>query len=314
MEDILGQLLASLPKLRSLEQKPPKWHWPSMIGEGCLTLIAGEPGAMKSMLLQSFACGISQGKLWTTECDPQPVIYLDRENPLAVVQQRTETFELDNEDNLWYWGLWNETPPPPIGHEVYPYIASKLKPIFIFDSMVRFHKGDENDATQVAASMEHFRQLCALGASVVLLHHKGKPKSEGPTSPYRGTSEIAGACDIGFSLIKKKSEMGFSLILEGFKNRFEEEKAIKFNFNEHGIITPIELPITIKDTGMFAIQEQLAKFPMISQNHIRLLTKIGEARLRSLLKQGLGTMWNEHLDGTAKKYALVDYKGLSGIS
>lgn len=284
------QLKATCADILDLEYKPPNWIWPSFIAEGCLHIIAGEPGAMKSMLSLSFACGKAMGNLWGIECSPREVWYIDRENPLMVAQQRCAAFELTKPHQLCYWGLWAEkSEPPPIGHAVYPIIAEG-NPIIIFDSLIRFHRGDENEAKDMASAMTGFRQLCAKGATVIVLHHKGKEKFEGPTPAYRGSSEILGAVDIAFSLAKKEKDDHVQLDLKGIKNRFQATSDLKFIFDKNkGIIIPTELPVLNRDEEL--LKEKLDNLPGHKAVVYATMTGWSEDKVRIILKAWEGKLW-----------------------
>src|SRR5204863_9522727 len=115
---------------------------------------------------------------------------------------------------LHHWGLWVSTQPPVVESGTYLKLARKYHPVFIFDSLIRFHDGDENSATDMKRPTHAFRQLCSAGATVIVLHHRGKRGIEGgKSSPYRGSSEIAGACDLAFSVTKEKMEGGVQPLL-----------------------------------------------------------------------------------------------------
>lgn len=87
----------------------------------------------------------------------------------------------------------------------------------IFDSLIRFHEGEENSATEMAEVMQELRALAHAGATLVLLHQRAKSE----TSRYRGSSDIAGGVDTAIS-ISRDRKAGL-LTLECFKSRYVEE-------------------------------------------------------------------------------------------
>jgi hypothetical protein len=158
--------------------------------------------------------------------------------------------------------------------------------------------------------MTAFRSLVALGATVIILHHKGKARSEGPTPPYRGSSEIAAACDIGFSIEKKKSKIGYDLILDCFKSRFNPEAQLKFHFDaERKLILPSELPIM--NTDEQKLYDAIQKAPGFRGAVYSTMTGINENSTSSLLKSGDGVKWrSEKVGKSILWYPFVDSKGL----
>ena len=61
------------------------------------------------------------------------------------------------------------------------------KGVIIFDSLVAFHPGSEQDSKRDWKYMDGFRSLASAGATVIVIHHSGK--SEG-SKEYRGSSDI----------------------------------------------------------------------------------------------------------------------------
>lgn len=52
--------------------------------------------------------------------------------------------------------------------------AREKRPLIIFDSLIGFHDGKDQDASETRRCLQHYRRLAAEGASPVLLHHAGK--------------------------------------------------------------------------------------------------------------------------------------------
>jgi AAA domain len=95
--------------------------------------------------------------------------------------------------------------------------------VLIIDSMIRFHRADENSATQMAPVMATLRELATIGASIIVLHHKSK----GETSSYRGSSDIVTGADVALSLVKRDG----LLELRTIKNRFAAEATVQIKPN-----------------------------------------------------------------------------------
>ena len=92
-------------------------------------------------------------------------------------------------------------------------------PLLIWDSLVQFHNGNEQSATQTRAFMTHFRALANLGATVLVLHHTGKTPA---SQDYRGLSDIKAAVDMAYCLESEMTLAGgiYRLTLRNFKARF----------------------------------------------------------------------------------------------
>lgn len=301
-ESPIGGILNNIPKLSKVDASPPNWIWPGLLVDQAFHIISAEPGSMKSYFMLQVACGLAQGQLFGVQCLPRNVVYVDKENPASMVLDRAQHMGLKDESRLTYWGMWCDMQPADVQFtSTYLAMAKELKPLFVFDSLVRFHSGDENDAGHMAQVSRHFRALTAVGATVVLLHHKGKPTFDGRGSPYRGSSEIAGSCDIGHGLTKVQEGGGQMLTFKCFKNRFEEEKEIKFFFDKHRkIFVPTETPVISHDEQI--VLSAIKAEPGRGQRELALKTGFGEHKLRDILKRWDGRLWTGIVDGKRSFY------------
>ena len=75
--------------------------------------------------------------------------------------------------------------------------AREERPLIIFDSLIGFHSGSEQDASETRRHFQYYRRLAAVGASPVVLHHTGKGDN---SKQYRGSSDIKGAVDCAYLL------------------------------------------------------------------------------------------------------------------
>jgi RecA-family ATPase len=160
-----------IPDVLQLEHQETEWLVDGIIPRGSVNLIAGEPGSYKSWLAFALLRGLtSTGRFLDRECRPASVLYLDRENPLAVVRERLATLGVESLNEARIWGGWLQEDPPAIGDARLLEIARDRKPLIVFDSLIRFHSADENSATEMAKVMQDLRALANAGATVIALH------------------------------------------------------------------------------------------------------------------------------------------------
>jgi|RhiMetdeSRZDD1v2_1073273.scaffolds.fasta_scaffold237316_1 hypothetical protein len=97
-----------IPKIRSLVIPPISWIVPGMIVDGGFHVIAGVPGSMKSMLALYIAGRVSAGVnvFDSSIINPRRVVYVDKENPPHLVQDRFRLLGINDESNLHYWNNW----------------------------------------------------------------------------------------------------------------------------------------------------------------------------------------------------------------
>jgi len=291
--------LRMIPSIADVEATSTEWVVEDMIAEGEYHIISGAPSSMKSMLALSMGYGISKGaEVLGRKTVQKPVLYIDKENPVSLIKDRQVLLGIVDELNLHYWGSW-VFEIPTCFDSVYLKLAEKYKPVMIFDSMIRLHALDENKATEMRQVSESFRRLCNLGATVIVLHHRGKPSVEGGRSPYRGSSEIEAGCDIAYCLAKKKTEDGPLLDVRCFKNRHGPETEFRLRFDsEKGLFLP---QLTDEERAIEKISKAISEKPKTSVTEIKKATGIPETKLREILKKGEGTGWtskagphNEH--------------------
>ncbi len=285
--------LRLIPRIADVKATSTEWVVEDMIAEGEYHLISGAPASMKSMLALSMAYGIRRGtEIFGRQTVQKPVLYIDKENPVGLIKERWPLLKIVDESNLYYWGDWFYEIPN-IPHIVFEKLADKYKPVMIFDSLIRLHNLEENDATAMRGVSAFFRRLCNLGATVIVLHHQGKGSLEGGRSPFRGSSEIAAGCDIAYCLTKKKTEDGLFLDVRCFKNRHGLESEFRLRFDsEKGLFLPqLTEEVEAEQERMKKISKAIAEKPEASFAEIQQATGIPENKLRKLLKKGEGIGW-----------------------
>ena len=284
--------LRMIPRIADVKATSTEWVVEDMIAQGEYTLISGAPASMKSMLALSIADGIRRGtEIFGRQTMQKIVLYIDKENPVSLIKERWPLLKIVGESNLYYWGYWF-TEIPDVPHPVYVKLAERYQPVMIFDSLIRFHSLDENEATAMRGVSQFFRGLCNLGATVIVLHHQGK-SSEGSRSPFRGSSEIEAGCDIAYCLTKKMTEDGLFLAVRCFKNRHGLETEFRLRFDsEKGLFLPqLTEEVEAKQEHMKKISKAIAEKPGASVSEIQKATGIPEKQLRKLLKKGEGMGW-----------------------
>jgi hypothetical protein len=165
-----------------------------------------------------------------------PVLYLDGENPLCVAKQRLWDLGIPETPELRVWGGWVDPPAPGPNHALLRQYARDHRPLFIWDSLVQFHDGEEQSATETRAFMKHFRHLAHVGATILILHHTGKTAT---SQEYRGSSDIKAAVDMAYVLEAESTLMGsvHRLMLRNFKGRYAPGKNFGLEFvNRQGFV------------------------------------------------------------------------------
>jgi len=213
--------IASVDDIGSIWEVESSLNWliPDLLPEGSINLICSESGTGKTWLAYDLAGAVAHGRsVFGKQVAQRKVLYVDGENPAYVVKQRLHDLGIEEINDLKVWGGWEREAPPGPHHPVIREFAADEKPLIIWDSLVQFHTGDEQSATETRRFMNGFRVLAQLGATVVILHHTGKSDK---AQEYRGSSDIKAAVDMAFTLESRNKGAGTvdELILRPFKTR-----------------------------------------------------------------------------------------------
>ena len=269
-----------------------EWMVEGILPRASVTLLAGEPGSYKTWLALALLRGVAGGTSFLgRKCAQASVLYLDRENPLAVVRERLAVLGIDSSAaaDSRIWGGWLDDAPPGIGDVRLLEIARERRPLIVFDSLIRFHAAaDENSASAMAIVMGDLRALANAGATVVALHHK--PKSEG--SHYRGSSDIAGGVDTAWA-VSRDRDAGL-LRLECFKSRYAEEFSLTLRpelGSSGGFVVTDSPEASSEQTDVEKLAEAIRRTP--GQPKIRIVEASGvrRSRARALLERFEGQYW-----------------------
>jgi len=196
-----------------------RWLIDEIIALGSLSLICSESGTGKTWLAYFMAGCVAHGTSFLgRKVKKCPVLYLDGENPLFVVKQRLNDLSIASTRDLAVWGGWNDSPPPGPDSSVVVDFAKQGDCLIVYDSLVEFHSGSEQSATETRVFMRRLRRLANLGAAVLLLHNTGKSES---SKVYRGSSDIKAAVDMAYLLERTSGDDGKlgELTLKCFKGR-----------------------------------------------------------------------------------------------
>ena len=258
---------------------------------GTVNLITGESGSGKTTVAAAICSAVDRGEPFAGfETQRRPVSVLDRENPLAVTVERFDRLHISYGENFKIWGGWAATEPPaPFTPIVMSWVAAcEPKPLIVVDSLVSFHGGDENDATETRAYMQGFRRLADLGATLIVLHHSGKGES---SKEYRGSSDIKASVDVGYHLANiggdpSRLEL---LRLKAFKARFTVQVETIFHVADGRFTVDGRSP---SQTTSELLQQLLIANPGIKAKEFEDLSQLkglGRDRARKFLKIGIGS-------------------------
>jgi hypothetical protein len=213
-----------------IKYPPPYYLIDQIIMKGTVSILGGVPGIGKSIIALSIIKSLLTGEpLWGRfqVFETGPVILVDEENPAHLLSERLQLIGI--EENLSLHLLFSQG--VRLDEESYfdafMRKLEEVKPILVvIDSLIRVHRQNENDNTEMARVIEQIRRIANWGTTVLLIHHY--KKGETPLiERFRGASEIIAGVDIQYALIRTRYSY---LIFKSVKTRTVPLPPIKLRF------------------------------------------------------------------------------------
>lgn len=201
----------------------PQIHWliEGLWADQAVGILGGEPKCCKSFLALDVAVSVASGAACLRQFPVRrtgKVLLFPAEDSLAVVRQRLEG--IASAAGVSFPALPVEVITAPslrldtaVDRQRLSDTVQNLQPILlILDPLIRLHRLDENDASQIAALLSYLRQLQRqFQLAVLLVHHARKDAhSSRPGQALRGSSELHGWGDSNLYLRRKGSQLTLS--------------------------------------------------------------------------------------------------------
>lgn len=215
----------SLPVQRAsqLASSSPQTQWlvEQLWSEQAVGILGGEPKCCKSFLALDVAVSVASGAACLRQFPVRrsgPVLLFPAEDSLAVVRQRLQGIAAAAQVPFASLPVQVITAPAlrldtPTDRQRLSHTVQQQRPVLlILDPLIRLHRVDENDATQIAALLSYLRQLQRqFQLAVLLVHHARKDShSTRPGQALRGSSELHGWGDSNLYLRRKGSQLTLS--------------------------------------------------------------------------------------------------------
>jgi hypothetical protein len=198
-----------------------QWLVEELWTEQAVGILGGEPKCCKSFLALDVAVSVASGAACLRQFPVRrhgPVLLFPAEDSLAVVRQRLEgiataaqvAFASLPVDVITAPALRLDTA---ADRERLANTVQSLKPtLLILDPLIRLHRVDENDASQIAALLSYLRELQRKFQLAVLLVHHARKDSQAsrPGQALRGSSELHGWGDSNLYMRRKGSQLTLS--------------------------------------------------------------------------------------------------------
>ncbi len=215
--------LLPVQRASQLSTAGPQTQWlvEGLWSDQAVGILGGEPKCCKSFLALDVAVSVASGAACLRQFQVRrtgKVLLFPAEDSLAIVRQRLEGIACAAQVAFQSLPVEVITAPTlrldtPTDRQRLTQTIESLQPILlILDPLIRLHRVDENDATQVAALLSYLRELQRqFHLAILLVHHARKDShSSRPGQALRGSSELHGWGDSNLYLRRKGSQLTLS--------------------------------------------------------------------------------------------------------
>jgi AAA domain len=198
-----------------------QWLVESLWADQAVGILGGEPKCCKSLLALDLAVSVASGASCLRQFPVRrtgKVLLFPAEDSLAIVRLRLEA--IAGAAGVAFASLPVEVITAPsvrldaaTDRQRLSNTVDHLRPILlILDPLIRLHRVDENDATQIAALLSYLRELQRqFHLAVPLVHHARKDSnSSRPGQALRGSSELHGWGDSNLYMRRRGSQLTLS--------------------------------------------------------------------------------------------------------
>jgi hypothetical protein len=198
-----------------------QWLVQGLWSDQAVGILGGEPKCCKSFLALDLAVSVASG----TPCLRRfavrragPVLLFPAEDSLAVVRRRLEGICTAADVDFQSLPVEVITAPTlrldaPMDRERLTNTVQARQPrLLILDPLIRLHRVDENDASQMAALLSYLRQLQrTFQVAVLVVHHARKDaNATRPGQALRGSSELHGWGDSNLYMRRRGAQLTLS--------------------------------------------------------------------------------------------------------
>jgi hypothetical protein len=198
-----------------------QWLIEGLWSDQAVGILGGEPKCCKSFMALDIAVSVASGHPCLRQYPVHrsgKVLLFPAEDSLSAVRQRLEgiaaaaqvAFDSLPVEVITAPSLRLDTP---ADRQRLSNTVAQLQPrLLILDPLIRLHRVDENDATQIAALLSFLRQLQRqFQVAVLLVHHARKDSnSSRPGQALRGSSELHGWGDSNLYMRRRGSQLTLS--------------------------------------------------------------------------------------------------------
>lgn len=283
-------------ELLAHEYEEAEWLIEGLIPSG-LTVMSAQPASYKTWLLLDITISIASGTplFGHFEASQCGVLVIDEENSGRLLQQRLRMLTQEEDLPIHFMIEQGFKLEDATVTKIIKVCKEKNLKLVTFDSLVRIHSSNENDAVQMSEVFAKIRRLNKAGVSVLVTHHNRKSgRTDSPSQDMRGSSDILAAVDCHISV--KRDRDSDRLVITQTKVRSTQElPPIEIKVNTGDNLTfeytgELEPQISVKTRLKLAINTILANRTELNQKDLGIaletnMKTVNAKTLRLVLRQ-----------------------------
>jgi hypothetical protein len=287
-----------------------EWVVDRLIPKESITVLFGKGGIGKTWLMMDMARCIGSGIDYLGyETRQTPVIFVDFENPVAVLNTRTQ--RLGEAEGVHFWRVGNELKPPKLDSpEWEQYKELPEESVLVFDTLRASQSGDENDSRDMAEVMNRMKELRDMGFTIILLHHTAKNTDK----VSKGSTAIVDLADhiLGLTRVRQK-EGAKDTLVDDDADGFDTEAVYYFGNYEKTRFEPHHVHLKLNPDRGFELapdpeEQTLKKMHQVLQDSgplqktafkmkVSEVLDIGQKKAKKLVDRGAGRFWKIEAEG-----------------
>ncbi len=224
--------------LKETEQEPP-WLVQGLIPSGAITVLSAAPRSFKTWvelhLAESVASGLPVFSHFNTT--QGNVLIIDEENKRGEIKRRLRMLGHEQGKEIYFW-IKSEFRVDNKQHieKLLEFVKEHNIKLVCFDSLVRVHGKEENDAKQMAEFFNSFSPLLRESITILLTHHHRKEQpgqSRSGSQSMRGSSDILAAVEAHLMIDRNFNEKSLTFSQNKIRGG-EELKPFQLRINQQG--------------------------------------------------------------------------------
>jgi len=197
-----------ISELMNKEFPDTEWVIEKLIPAESITAISGSPATYKTWIILHLALEIAQGGVLfdNFSANQGGVLIIDEENGERLTQKRFDKLEQEIDLPIFFLALSGFKLSEESVKTIVEFCKQNAVKVIVFDSLIRIHSEDENDAAKMAKVFSFLKQLNKHGLTVIFTHHNRKQSgfAKNPSQDMRGSSDILASLDCHLAVERDK--------------------------------------------------------------------------------------------------------------